>query len=352
MRIDSHQTSRRGFTLIELLLAAAIAGLVLITVTTSLSQIGQARVVARSRLQAYLRADSALEDLRRDAASVIRDSDLFNSRVLLTNDSINVNLDGERTELSRDELLIFSSRLRPLGKVEYNGEGTEYETQYRIDDDQLGPAIWQRRDPVPDDVPAGGGTATPIAEGVIGLEIEAYDGESWFNEWDSDIDGLPWALRFTVTAIGADEGQFDYDRPGPVVALQTQVSLDRIIPPYIEPEEDEENLEDPEEEEIPMGGAGGGQGEGAGGGRGEGRPGNGGRGGFGTEGGGRGGPPGGGRGGPPGGGRGGPTGGGGRGGPPAGGGGAGSGGGGNRGGPGQTGPITFNTTLMSKYRVL
>ena len=166
MKANQRLRPRRGFTLIELLLAAAIATLVLITVAVSLSQVGRARNAARARLQAFLRADSALENIRRDAASVIRDADLFHCRVLLFDDSRSVNLDGIRTELSRDELLVFSSRLRPLGQVEYNGEGTEYETQYRVDDDQLGPSIWQRRDPVPDDVPAGGGIATPIAEGV------------------------------------------------------------------------------------------------------------------------------------------------------------------------------------------
>jgi type II secretion system protein J len=242
---------RRGFTLVELLLAAAIAGFVLITVTTSLSQIGRARDTARVRLQAYLRADHALEGLRRDAASIMRDSDLFHSRVLLIDDKEAFNIDGQRVELDRDELLIFCNRLRPLAEVEYNGEGIEYETQYRIADDQLGPALWQRRDAVPDDVPAGGGVATPVSEGVIGLRIEAYDGETWFDEWDSDIDGLPWALRFTVTAVGTDQTELSYERPGTVVSLRTQVAIDRIIPPYVEPEEEEEDeLETPDEDAL------------------------------------------------------------------------------------------------------
>ena len=255
-------TSRRGFTLVELLLAAGIAGMVLMTVTMSLSQIGRARNTARTRLQAFLRADHALNDIRRDAASVIRSNDLFHSRVLLIDDSQTFNLDGHRMELDRDELLIFSTRLRPLIQIDYNGEGVEYETQYRIAEDQAGPALWQRRDAVPDVTPAGGGIATPIADGIVGLRIEAYNGETWFDEWDSDIDGLPWALKFTVMAVGADDSTLSYDQPGAVVSLVTQVAIDRIIPPYIEPEEeeDEEGIEAPEEEEdeegIIPGGAG------------------------------------------------------------------------------------------------
>ena len=272
----------------------------LITVTTSLSQIGRARNTSRMRLTAYLRADSAIQDLRRDAVSVIRDADLFHSRIMLIDRSRTMVVGDEQMDLDRDDLLMFSTRLRPLGQIEYNGEGLEYETQYRIDDDQLGPALWQRRDPVPDDVPAGGGIATPVAEGIIGLRIEAYDGESWFDEWDSDYDGMPWALRFTVTAIGNDDTVEAYDTPGAVVHLQTQVAIDRIVPPYEEPEE-EEGEEDGESGaeagEEGMGGAGGGFGGGAGG-FGGGRGGNGGfngggrgggRGGAGGRGGGRGG---------------------------------------------------------------
>ena len=242
------RNARRGFTLLELILAGSISVLVLITVTTSLARIGQARLISQDKLIAYLRADSALQNLRRDAASTIRDSDLFNSRVLLINNSRSMNVGGNKMDLGRDDLLIFAHRLRPLGQIEYNGEGLEYETQYRVDDDQIGPALWQRRDPVPDDNPAGGGIATPITEGVIGLDIEGYDGESWYEDWDSDIDGLPWALRFTVTAVGAEDPANAYERPGSVVSLMTQVAIDRIIPPYEEPEEPEEEEEqlDPE----------------------------------------------------------------------------------------------------------
>ena len=132
--------ARRGFTLLELILAGSIAVLVLVTVTTSLSRIGQARVLSQDKLVAYLRADSALQNLRRDAASTIRDSDLFHSRVLLINNSRSMNVGGNNMDLGRDDLLIFAHRLRPLGQIEYNGEGLEYETQYRVDDDQIGPA--------------------------------------------------------------------------------------------------------------------------------------------------------------------------------------------------------------------
>ena len=97
----------------------------------------------------------------------------------------------------------------------------EFETQYRIEEDELGSVLWQRRDAVPDEFPRGGGIATPRVEGVISLGIEAYDGNTWYDQWDSDIDGLPWALRVTVMASGhrADESPYD----APTAILRTVV---------------------------------------------------------------------------------------------------------------------------------
>ena len=65
---------RRGFTLIELVLAGVIAALVLLTVVTTLSQVGRARAISRVRLQAYLRADAALNSVRRDLTAILRDA--------------------------------------------------------------------------------------------------------------------------------------------------------------------------------------------------------------------------------------------------------------------------------------
>ena len=246
---------RYGFTLIELILAGAIAALVLVTVVVTLSQIGRARSVSRGRLLSNLRATTALEEIRRDLSSLIRDADLFNARILLFSDTATVTVDDRRMDVPRDEILVFNTRLEPLGEIDYNGEGGEYETQYRVDIDQFGAALWQRRDPVPDEFPDGGGIATPIAEGLIGLEILAYDGQEWFDEWDSDIDGYPWGFQITVTAIGTEEGGLEDIDGRMMTTLRTHVSVDRIIPPYVEPlepdPEDVENLELPEEEGNP-----------------------------------------------------------------------------------------------------
>lgn len=226
----------RGFTLVELLVAGIIVAMVLGAVGISLAQVGRARQSARIRLDAHLRADAALDAIRRDVQSTMRSDDLFECRVRLFSDLVR----RAGSELDRDELLIFSNRLQSIRPVEYNGEGGEYETQYRVDEDDLGSVLWQRRDPVPDEWEAAGGVATPLVDGVVALSIEAYDGTTWYDEWDSDESGIPWALRLTVVASGAPNGEDPYEAKWPWVTLRTMVPIDRVTPPYEPPVDEEE----------------------------------------------------------------------------------------------------------------
>jgi len=302
----SGRVGRRGFTLIELLLAGLIVAMIVGAVGFSLAQVGRARNTARVRLDAYLRADAALDTLRRDVQSLIRSDDLYLARVLLFDDTALT----PAGSVERDELLVFSTRLQAVRPIEYNGEGGEYESQFRVFDDDMGPGLWQRRDPVPDEFPGSGGVASPVADGVLSLRIEAYDGDSWYDEWDSDVSGLPWAVRITVIASGAPIGSDAYAEEYPWVTLRTVVSIDRVPPPP--PLEADEELDAdfdgdgqtteqeaaaasaasaagvqlPQVISIPAGGAGGGSLEGAVGG---------GKGGDGPLGGGSGGGPGGGK---------------------------------------------------------
>lgn len=297
----------RAFTLVEVLVAAMITTFVLGAIWTSVGQMTKARAASRQRLMAYLRADTALNAIRRDIAAVIRSDDLFWTKLRITDGSAST-LQGV---MERDELLLFNTRLRPLRADPDYGEGIEYEVQYRIQEDERGPILWQRRDAVPDDYPDGGGIAIPLVDGVAGLRLEAYDGEVWLENWDSDQAGLPFAVRVTVMVPITDS---PFDRP---VVLRTVVSLDRVLPPF-DTGEEEETTTTPPAGTPPTGGGGGGGGAGggpggAGGAGGAGGPGGAGGvgGGAGRPGGGAGGgtgrPAGGGGGGRPGGGRGGET---------------------------------------------
>lgn len=215
---------RRGFTLLELMIAGVMAAVVLGGVTASLSQLGSAKAISRQRLDAFSKCDTALRTIRRDVIAVLRRDDLFDTRLWIVDDD--AQFDGR--DVDRDELLLFNNSLRANKEIDFNGEGVEYEAQYRIDDDELGVVLWKRRDPILDDNPVGGGVATPLAEGVVSLQLEAFDGANWLTQWDSDELGIPHAIRITISATGTVEGD---DIHPPFVQLRTVVPLDRVMQP-------------------------------------------------------------------------------------------------------------------------
>ncbi|UCD74341.1 MAG: hypothetical protein JSV91_11180 [Phycisphaerales bacterium] len=221
-------TRRRAFTVVEVMIAGVITAFVLGSVSMSISQLGRAKSVSKMRFDAYHRADVALTAIRHDLISIIRADDLFYTRLLLMDDSERTGID-EPYEVARDEILIFSNRLREIHPSDYSGEGIEYETQYRIEEDETGFILWRRRDAVPEEFPLGGGMATPLVEGIVGLSIEVYDGDEWEEVWESDDEGLPLAVQVMVTASGHRAGEDPYDAPFAV--LRTIIPIDRVIPP-------------------------------------------------------------------------------------------------------------------------
>jgi hypothetical protein len=111
--------------------------------------------------------------------------------------------------------------------------------------------------------------AIPIAEGIISLQLEAFDGLSWFGQWDSDELGIPTAIRVTVSATGMQSLD---DLHSPIITLRTIVPLDRFMAPadlYDLSEEDEDGDglnadgktgDDDDDDTGSSGGSGGGSG--------------------------------------------------------------------------------------------
>ena len=221
---------KRGFTIIELVVAIMITAIISGAVATSISQLGKARNISRIRMTASRRASDALENIRRDVQSTVRSDDLFDTRLLLAPEVARSPIG----EVDRDQMLLFATRLRPIRSIEYSGEGNEYETQYRIEEDRDGPALWRRRDAVPDEFEDAGGIAEPIGDGVIGVRFEAFDGESWVQVWDSDVNGLPISIRATVTASGARPGEDAFLDARSLSVMRTEIPIDRVIKPKLD----------------------------------------------------------------------------------------------------------------------
>ena len=167
-----------------------------------------------------------MQSIRSDIASILRRNDLFQTWLKIEDDTYR--LDG--TELNQDWILLFNNHLRAIRGIDYNGEGIEYESSWQIIMDEDGPVLWQRRDAMPDTYPEAGGVITPKVEGILELEIEAWNGDQWLTTWDSDYDGMPYGLRISITASGARPGENPLDSP--LAFLRTIIPIDRAPLPY------------------------------------------------------------------------------------------------------------------------
>lgn len=213
LRRPSLQRSRRGFTLVELLVGALVTALIAAATTAALSQMVRARSTSLARQQAWSRAESATARIARDVIGVVRDEELYFTRVAIA--------DGPAG--GTDELLLLCRSMRRVRGFPESPEGPDFEVQYRVGDASSGLALWRRVDPALDEYPDAGGVATAIVPGVFSLSVEASDGTDWLSTWDSDYDGIPYGLRIIVTA--RDDG-------GRTIATARRViALDRVPPP-------------------------------------------------------------------------------------------------------------------------
>lgn len=215
---SSPRARGRAFTLIELIVATLLAAGIAAASTIAISRAIRAREAGEARQTATMRAAACVDRIALDIQNLVRSGDLYDARVLL------VDSGAGALRAQRDELLLFSFSGRRVRSASEQNEGAVYEIQYRLQDPpaptDTGYTLWRRADPVPDDVPDGGGIASPIVRGVAALSIEAFNGAAWLTNWDSDRDGYPHALR--VAALARDDRM-----PYAEVWLRRTIAIDR-----------------------------------------------------------------------------------------------------------------------------
>lgn len=224
---------RRGFTLAEIIVAIVITGFLAGASTIAISQTVRARDASVARVEAHLRAETAVSRIATDVENLVRDPEVFFTRLLLTN---RTGGDGEQ-----DELLMYMRSLKLVRPRGEQGEGGEYECQYRLEPALSNGAVsarplfalWRRADPVPDEIPDGGGVAAAFVTGITSLSIKAYDSQSWLETWDSDSSGYPHAVSITAVAVD-DSAKY-------TATARRIIALDRTplpeVPVVIEEEE-------------------------------------------------------------------------------------------------------------------
>jgi prepilin-type N-terminal cleavage/methylation domain-containing protein len=239
--------ARGGFSLIELIVSAVVLAMLAGATAISISRSIRSRDDTAARREAFARAEQATSRIAMDVASVVRDSDLYFTRLLISDS-------GDSVEFSADEMLLLSRSLRPVrgqrDPADPYEAGTR-EVQWRVEAAVSRPlpdgvardpglTLWRRVDPTPDGALDAGGVASPIADGVLSLSIEAAEvtseGETWFASWDSDYDGIPHAVRIVVTAAS------DLD-PRKTATVRRVVAIDRLTPPIASPVEEPSETE-------------------------------------------------------------------------------------------------------------
>ncbi len=231
--------TRKGFTLVELVVAAVAGSILVGAVAVSLGQMMRTRNVSATRRVAFQAADAAAARIAADLQSVARDPDLTFCKVQITNGG----LPGQE----RDQILLLTKSDRPVRGLEGVPEGDVFEVQYRVGPSLGQESLWRRIDPAMDDFLDAGGVAAPVADGVVAFSVEASDGTTWFESWDSDAEGMPHAVRFTVTVRGPGT---DIAR-SPLAVSRRTIAIDRVpLPPESESEDTQGQGGESDEGEI------------------------------------------------------------------------------------------------------
>lgn len=222
---------RSGFTLIEVVISAALMALILVSAYACLS------ACLSSQKMIEPRAD-VLQNAR--VAMTLMSADL-RSACPLSSDYALLGMQRMLGDVEADNLDFATHNYTPRQPRE-----SDYcEVSYFVDKDQNGQTcLYRRRNPTLAPDPLSGGSREEIAEGVLGVRFEYFDGTDWYDNWgnaenpgqDAGLSeaqvnqkGLPEAVRITLllgsdsqSKPGADGGT---SPGGPPLAFQTVVRL-------------------------------------------------------------------------------------------------------------------------------
>lgn len=188
----------RGFTIAEILVAILITSIIASVIYGS--YMGSLRIIYDSQkdMERMNMARLILDRISSDLSCAF----LRDYREYL----VFVGMDSGEGKTGADSVMFTASNNdRPERD---SAESDLCEISYYLDPDEGGELfILRRKDPTLDEDPFSGGETRIIGEGVAGLDLEYFDGESWLPSWDSrDDNSLPRAARITLVFVTEEEG--------------------------------------------------------------------------------------------------------------------------------------------------
>ena len=201
MKIRSFQRSAGAFTLIEVMISTALMALILVSAYLCLNAGFAAQKLIEPRAEIIQNARVALALMAADlrAACPLSKSDDF--------------LGMTRTlgDIEADNLDFATHNYTPR----HPREGDFCQESFYLDKDvETGQfSLWRRRNPTIALDPLAGGRKEEIATGVVGLKLEYFDGEDWYDSWgevksggkdqnsareQKNLSGMPEAVRITL----------------------------------------------------------------------------------------------------------------------------------------------------------
>jgi prepilin-type N-terminal cleavage/methylation domain-containing protein len=201
MRIRPNINRPPGFTLIEVVISAALMALIL----TSAYMCLRAALAGQKLVEP--RAD-ILQNAR--VAAALLTADLRSACPLSTNYQF-LGTRRKLGEVDADNLDFATHNYTPRRAR----EGDFCEVSYFVDMDQeTGQfGLWRRRNPTMALDPLSGGSREEIAQGLLGVRFEYYDGTDWYDDWGDEkggekaatsnrehpnLEGMPKAVRITL----------------------------------------------------------------------------------------------------------------------------------------------------------
>lgn len=224
-----------GFTLVELLVAATVAVMIATAAVMMLTGVSSARQRVDRQREIQQQARTAVAAV----ASALRNA----HRPIDRDEALLEGLDDWMGELPRDRVRLWSVSRRTIRAGQ--PESDVREVELFVLDPQTGesPALMRRVDPTRNVEPDGGGVLERVADDVVGLNLSYHDGVQWRDQWTSETDGWPVAVKVELIV---DPGAYEAG------AMQDPVLVSRLINfPGLDDETDEAtDTDDAQEDET------------------------------------------------------------------------------------------------------